>query len=187
MDIILASASPRRRELLAAAGVEFSVCAPDGELSPIGLSPAETVTATAEDKARRVAKSFPDALIIAADTMVYLDGEAFGKPRDEAEARAFLRRLSGRTHEVYTGVCVLYGGRTAAFYERTAVEFREIGDEEITRYIATGEPLDKAGAYGAQGRGAAFIRRIDGDFFSVMGLPICALGEQLLQFGVNLI
>ena len=128
-----------------------------------------------------------DQLLITADTIVWLDGRPFGKPRSRAEAMAMLRRLSGTTHHVYTGVAVLRGGTERLGYECTAVHFREIPEEEIVRYVDSGEPMDKAGAYGAQGLGALFVRGIEGDFFNVMGLPLCRLDAMLKEQGVGLL
>ena len=190
MGIVLASASPRRKELLEMLGVRgLTVCpAPNGEEAPPpGLTPAETVEFIALGKARAVAALRPEEdTVIAADTLVFLDGEPLGKPSDASDAHRMLRALSGRRHTVYTGLAVISGGRTETRAEATDVYFRELSDGEIARYVETGEPMDKAGAYGAQGRAAVFIRRIDGDFFNVVGLPLCALSEILDGFGVNL-
>lgn len=155
---------------------EFSVIPAKGEETPPdGAAPDEAVRHIAAGKARQVAAEHKDALVIAADTLVFLDGEPLGKPSGEEDARRMLRRLSGRGHEVYTGVCVICGGEERCAAERTEVRFRELSDSEIDAYVATGEPMDKAGAYGAQGRGSVLIERIDGDFFNVMGLPVCRL------------
>ena len=126
-------------------------------------------------------------MIIAADTVVVLDGAVLGKPRDEADAAEMLRALSGRSHSVFTGLCVLRGARLLSHAEESRVRFRNLGEDEIARYIATGEPMDKAGAYGAQGIASVFVERLEGDFFNVMGLPLCALGKLLKQLGVDLI
>ena len=128
-----------------------------------------------------------DTLIIAADTIVWLDGDILGKPHSEEQAFSMLKRLSGRAHEVYTGVTVLDGVGEICEAERSVVHFRQLADEEIRRYIATGEPMDKAGAYGAQGKGALFVRAIEGDFFNVMGLPLCRLGQMLAEKGVPIL
>jgi len=127
-----------------------------------------------------------DAIIIAADTVVYLDGKPIEKPVNEANAVGMLKRLSGKRHTVYTGVCVLSGTIRSFGAEATDVYFRELSHEEILRYVKTGEPMDKAGAYGAQGRGALFVERIDGDFFNVMGLPLVRLSDMLKSFGIVL-
>lgn len=188
MGVVLASSSPRRRELLEMLGVtEYEIIPAQVDETLPDLSPEEAVIYLARLKARTVADSCPpDRLVIAADTLVFLDGEALGKPESTAEAKAMLRRLSGRQHTVYTGVAVMENDRALAFAEKTDVFFRELEDVEIDAYIKTGEPMDKAGAYGAQGRGAVFIRRIDGDFFNVMGLPVCRLVTELRCFGATL-
>ena len=155
------------------------------EHPPEGASPEETVIALSRAKAEEVARVFDeDELVIAADTIVWLDGEILGKPRSEEEAFTMLRRLSGREHEVYTGVTVLDRAGELCEAERSSVRFRTLTDDEIRRYIATGEPMDKAGAYGAQGKGALFVQAIRGDFFNVMGLPVCRLGQMLKRKGV---
>ena len=128
-----------------------------------------------------------DEVILAADTIVWHHGRIYGKPHSQEEAYAMLHSLSGRTHEVYTGVTVLHNGTELTEHECTYVTFRSLSDEEIHGYIATGEPMDKAGAYGAQGIGALFVKRIEGDFFNVMGLPVCRLGEMLKRTGVKLL
>ena len=128
-----------------------------------------------------------DEVILAADTIVWHQGRIYGKPHSQEEAYAMLHSLSGRTHEVYTGVTVLHNGTELTEHECTYVTFRSLSDEEIHGYIATGEPMDKAGAYGAQGIGALFVKRIEGDFFNVMGLPVCRLGEMLKRTGVKLL
>ena len=158
------------------------------EVPPEHASGAELVKALALAKAKEVAgRVGSDALVIGADTIVWVDGHPFGKPHSEAEAAAMLRRLSGDCHRVYTGVAVLHGGDSLVEYEESRVWFRELSDGEIARYIATGEPMDKAGAYGAQGRGALLVRAIEGDFFNVMGLPLCRLGQMLKKMGVELL
>ena len=190
MNIILASASPRRRELLERVGVtDFTVAAPnvDESVEP-GLSPAALVETLSLRKARAAAKNFgPDELIIAADTVVALDGAVLGKPRDGNDAFAMLSVLSGREHCVYTGVTVLRGNKAVTQHEETAVNFRELAPDEIRGYIATGEPLDKAGAYGIQGVGALLVSGIRGDYSNVMGLPVFRLGQILRNFGLDLL
>lgn len=188
MDIILASNSPRRRELLEQVGITgFQVISPDvDERVEPGLSPAGMVEELSLRKARAAAdKTGPDGLIIAADTVVALDGAVLGKPRDEADAFAMLSALSGREHRVYTGVSVLRGDRAVTEHEETAVCFRELAPVEIWGYIATGEPMDKAGAYGIQGVGALLVRGIRGDYCNVVGLPVFRLGRMLARFGVE--
>ena len=190
MNIILASASPRRRELLERVGItNFTVWAPnvDESVEP-GLSPADMVEELSLRKARAAAENFgPEDLIIAADTVVALDGTVLGKPRDKDGAFAMLSALSGREHRVYTGVTVLQGDRAVTQHERTAVTFRELSPAEIRGYIATGEPLDKAGAYGIQGVGALLVSGIRGDYSNVMGLPVFRLGRILSGFGLDLL
>ena len=152
------------------------------------LPPAELVKALAAHKAREVAaQCAPEDVIVAADTIVWVEGRVFGKPHSEAEAAQMLRTLSGRQHEVYTGVAVIRNGRESLAAERSAVRFRPLSEREIAAYIATGEPMDKAGAYGAQGRAALFVEGIEGDFFNVMGLPLCRLGIMLRELGVELL
>ena len=189
MSIILASNSPRRRELLAQIGIrDFQILSPDvDEAVEPGLSPARMVEALSLRKAQAAAgRAGADDLIIAADTVVALDGRVLGKPRDQEEAFAMLSALSGREHRVYTGVTVLGGGRAATEHEETAVAFRALSPEEIRDYIATGEPMDKAGAYGIQGVGALLVQGIRGDYCNVVGLPLFRLGRMLSGFGVKL-
>ena len=158
------------------------------EIVPPDAGPAETVECLSRAKALEVAKKCSQSdVIIAADTIVWLRDRLLGKPSDEAEAANMLRELSGNCHEVYTGITVIKGNSLSSDHEESRVFFRELSDEEIRGYIATGEPMDKAGAYGAQGIGALFIERIEGDFFNVMGLPVCRLGEMLKKQGVKLL
>ena len=152
------------------------------------LPPPALVRALAAAKAREAAaEAEGDDVVIAADTIVVFGGCVYGKPHSPAEAAEMLRTLSGRTHEVYTGVCVVRDGAELCRADRSEVTFRTLSEGEIERYIATGEPMDKAGAYGAQGKAALFVERIDGDFFNVMGLPLCMLGEMLKEQGVELL
>ena len=181
--IILASGSPRRRELLTDLGIKFEIMVDNSsEVTPKNVSPDEVVMTLAKNKLRNVAKNAPgDSLIIAADTVVACDGRILGKPKDEAQAFEMLSALSGRRHSVYTGVAVGDNktGKIVCEFEKTDVFFRKLEDDEIKRYIATGEPMDKAGAYGIQNLGALFVERIDGDYFNVVGLPLCRLGKIL--------
>ena len=190
VKIILASNSPRRRELLKQMGIEdFKVSAPnvDETVEP-GLPPAEIVEQLSRRKADAAAwKANPSALIIAADTVVALDGNVLGKPRDEEDAFAMLSALSGREHHVYTGVTVLRGGESVTQHEETAVAFRDLTPEEIRAYIATVEPMDKAGAYGIQGLGALLVSGIRGDYCNVVGLPVFRLGRMLAGLGFDLL
>lgn len=191
MALILASKSPRRRELLAQMGLtDFEIHPAVGEeLAEPGLTPPELVQALALHKAREVAEKFahPGDLVIGADTIVVLDDQVLGKPHDEAHALEMLTALSGREHHVYTGVAVLQDGRELAQVEDTAVWFRDASQAELNRYIATGEPMDKAGAYGIQGRGGLLVSRIEGDYTNVVGLPIVRLASMLAQFGVTVL
>ena len=158
------------------------------ESAPEGLAPAELVQALAAQKAREVeARSDPGDVIVAADTIVWHGGRVYGKPHDASEAAEMLRALSGDTHEVYTGVCVIRGGRALSRAVKSEVRFRPLSESEIAAYIKTGEPMDKAGAYGAQGKAALFVEGITGDFFNVMGLPLCTLGRMLHEQGVELL
>ena len=188
--IILASQSPRRRQLLAQTGLtDFEVLVPQADESYDPASPPEeTVSSICRRKglAAQAMDGDPAALFIAADTMVFLDGLRLGKPRDEAEAFAMLSALSGRTHRVCTGVTLCQGDRIETRAGSTAVAFRPLLEREIRAYIRTGDPMDKAGAYGVQGRAALFVREIHGDYFNVMGLPLHLLGRMLLDFIVDL-
>ena len=187
MGLILASGSPRRRQLLEQIGLTFAVRSSDVDesVSP-GLTPAQVVESLSARKGEAVAaEAAPGDLVLSADTVVSLDGAILGKPRDRAEAEAMLTALSGRTHQVYTGVTLLQDGRRLTEHEVTAVTFRPLSPEEIAAYVSTGEPMDKAGAYGIQGLGALLVERLEGDYFNVMGLPLCRLGEMLAQFGVR--
>lgn len=181
--VVLASGSPRRRELLGQMGIEdFEVLPAQGEeTAPEGLAPDALVARLALQKAREVAALRPETTVIGADTVVALDGRVLGKPSDEEEAREMLSALSGRRHQVYTGMAVLSGGQAFTHVECTQVEFRPLTAEEIAAYVATGESMDKAGAYGIQGRACVFIRGIQGDYYNVVGLPVCALHELLAQ------
>ena len=190
MNIVLASASPRRRELLTMLGVkDFKIIPAEGdEIIEEGMTPAEAVCALSRAKAEEVSKKCSSSdVIIAADTIVVLDGDILGKPADKNDAFRMLTLLSGRAHTVFTGVTVMQGKTVFSEFERTLVRFRDITEREIDAYIKTGEPMDKAGSYGAQGIGALFIEGIEGDFFNVMGLPLCRLSNMLEQLGVYLL
>lgn len=180
--IILASQSPRRHELLRLIEPEFEIiCADVDESIAPHTKPEHAVMDLARKKARAVAALRPCDTVIGADTVVALDGMILGKPRDNADAAAMLRRLAGKTHKVYTGLCVIANGAETAFFEVTDVTFTAMADDEIAAYIATGDSLDKAGAYGIQGGAAAFISGINGDFYNVMGLPVSALYRKLRE------
>ena len=190
MDIILASQSPRRKELLGQMGFKgFKINVPDVDETIEGnLPPAMIVEELSLRKARAVAEEADeDDLIIAADTVVALDGAVLGKPEDEGSAFSMLSALSGNRHYVYTGVTVMQGEQVVTQHEMTTVTFRELEPQEISNYIATGEPMDKAGAYGIQGLGALLVSGIDGDYFNVMGLPVYRLGRILAGFGMDLL
>lgn len=183
---ILASASPRRRELLRQIGVEFETEVPDTDECVGVMPPPETVSILARRKAEAVFSLERGLPVIGADTVVVLDGQIIGKPKDRADARRILRLLSGRTHEVYTGICIVFrtaaGGRSAVSDVcRTSVKFTELSDADIDEYADTGEPDDKAGAYGIQGAGAKFIEKIDGDYYNVVGLPLCRLNALMAR------
>ncbi|MCL6515910.1 Maf family protein [Alicyclobacillus sp.] len=194
--LILASGSPRRQELLASLGLTFEVIPSEvDEDVPAGLAPPAYVETLAARKARAVARRLAGtrpgedvpAIVIGSDTTVVLDGAYLNKPADEAEAVLMLSRLQGRTHEVYTGLCVLEhpGGREEIHHSRTRVTMRALTPERIRRYVHTGEPMDKAGAYAIQGYGATLIEGIEGDYFTVVGLPVGLLAEVLERFGVR--
>lgn len=179
--LILASMSPRRREILTLAGFEFTVHPADiDESVPDGTPADSAVMMTAQKKAEAILPYAAEGdVILAADTVVCLDGAIIGKPANTEEAAKTLRLLSGRTHTVYTGYCILKGERRISGVEATNVTFRELDDAEIADYVASGEPMDKAGAYGLQGRGCTFAKRIDGEYFNVIGLPICTINNCL--------
>ena len=179
-DIILASASPRRSELMTLAGFRFDViCADIDEIVPEKALPQEVVMSLALQKAQAVAKDHRKSAVVGSDTVVALDGKILGKPRSESEAAEMLRSLSGRIHKVFTGVAIVCGEKVTSFFDETEVEFYPLTDQEILDYVATGEPMDKAGAYGIQGRGAVLVKRINGDYFNVMGLPISKVYREL--------
>ena len=188
--IVLASGSPRRQELLTRMGIsDFDIRVPEvEERYPEGLSPEETVCYISREKsdAARLLCG-PEEIIITADTMVFLDEKRLGKPKNEEEALAMLTALAGRQHTVCTGVTVRQGERILTAAEHTDVYFHPATESQLRAYIRTGEPMDKAGAYGVQGKGALLVERIDGDFFNVMGLPVSLLSDLLKPFGINLL
>jgi septum formation protein len=184
VPLVLASASPRRRELLALLGLTFEVISTDiDETWRNGEAPAAHAERLAREKAAAVAR--PQAAVLAADTIVVIDGAILGKPRDAADAAAMLRALSGRAHTVHTAMAVAYRGREASGVESTQVWFRPLDERTIAEYVATGEPLDKAGGYGIQGYGAVLVERIAGDYFTVMGLGLGRLVELLREVGLE--
>lgn len=187
MELILASGSPRRRELLAGAGVAFTVRAADIDESwPAGELPADHCARLAREKALAVSAAAPGALVLGSDTIVVIDGGVLGKPRDRADGERMLRRLSGRAHEVFTAVAIARAGAIAEeFTGRTAVTFHPLSDAQLAWYLASDEPWDKAGAYAAQGKGAALIEKIDGDFYTVVGLPLARTLRALERCGMS--
>lgn len=183
MNLILASTSPRRKELLSLITLNFQVVASNvDETIDATSSVQENVMSLALKKAREVALAYPNDYILGADTIVVLNNQIIGKPKDKQEAKEILRSLSGKTHQVFTGVAICCKDFQDVFYEETAVTFKELTDIEINAYIETTEPMDKAGAYGIQGKGALFVSGIMGDYYNVMGLPVCKLNNKLLHY-----
>lgn len=199
-QIILASGSPRRKELLEQMGLTFEVCPAKGEEVITATVPSDVVEELSRQKAEEVAggilswmarHSMQDILVIGSDTVVAFEGKILGKPKDEADAKRMLSMLSGKTHSVFTGVTFVFidqSGKTGeyTFYDKTDVTMYDMSEKEIEHYIATKEPMDKAGAYGIQGKGAIYIKGIVGDFYNVMGLPIGKLYQELLKLGINI-
>jgi septum formation protein len=184
--VVLASSSPRRRELLTLIGIPHAVSPADIDETPFAAEqPRLHAERLARGKAILVAQQEPNAVVIAADTIVVVDGDILGKPRDEGEAAAMLRRLSARQHVVLTAVAVARDGAVVSDVESVDVTFRELSDADIARYIATREPMDKAGAYGIQGFGATIVTRIDGDYFAVMGLALALMVRLMARVGVE--
>jgi len=182
--VILASASPRRRELLSLVGIPHEVRPSNIDESQLdGEQPREHAERLAREKAAVVEAR--DAIVIGSDTIVVVDGDVLGKPRDEAHAMEMLRRLSGRSHVVMTAVAVRWRGKIASAVEEVGVTFRELSADEISRYVATREPMDKAGAYGIQGFGATIVERVDGDYFAVMGLALGTLISLCREVGLR--
>ena len=181
MTVILASQSPRRKELLGLFHIPFTVRVSDADETMDPTAPAqEQVALVSRRKAEAVPRD-PDDVVIAADTIVVLGGEILGKPRDEADASRMLHLLSGRDHQVMTGMTVMRGAESRTVTEITDIHFRPLSDREIEAYIRTGEPMDKAGAYGIQGGAALFAERMVGDYYNVLGLPVCRLGQLLRE------
>ena len=188
--IVLASGSPRRQELLQRIGItDFDIRVPRTEETyPAGLSPRQTVEYISREKSDAAAAlCTPEEIIITADTMVFLDDQRLGKPVDEADALRMLTALQGRRHTVRTGVTLRQGDKSLTQSEATDVCFRSASESELLAYIATGEPMDKAGAYAIQGLAAMFVIGLDGDYYNVMGLPVCPLAMILRKFGVKLL
>ena len=181
MQLILASQSPRRKELLGLFHIPFTVCVADiDETMDLHKPVYDEVARVSCAKAQAVACD-PEDVVIAADTVVVCDGQVLGKPADKADAYRMLRLLSGRDHQVMTGMTVLRGDKKLTCTEVTDIHFRELSDREIYSYIETGEPMDKAGSYGIQGGAALFVQRLNGDYYNVMGLPVCRLALALQQ------
>lgn len=187
MKIVLASQSPRRKELLGRMGLEFVTQASKIDESAFdGLEARELVATLSREKAQWIARQLDgETLVIGADTVVVRDGAALGKPKDAEDAVAMLLSLSGRDHQVCTGVTVCRGDRVLTQVEETQVTFRELTEAEVRQYVSTGEPVDKAGAYGIQGLGGLLVEGIRGDYSNVVGLPVCRLGQMLKDFGVD--
>lgn len=184
MNLILASQSPRRKELMGLFHVPFTVRAADiDETMDSGRSPYDEVARVSRLKAEATPRE-PDDVVIAADTIVVCDGKVLGKPKDEADAVAMLRLLSGRDHQVMTGMTVLRGGEAVTHTEVTDIHFRNLSEQEIVSYVRTGEPMDKAGSYAIQGGAALFCERMDGDYYNVVGLPVCRLGQILRRMAI---
>ena len=185
MQLILASQSPRRKELLGLFHIPFIVRVADiDEAMDPSAPPYDEVARVSLLKAQAVSRE-DDDIVIAADTIVVCDGQVLGKPQDEADARRMLQLLSGRDHQVMTGMTVLQGSRQVVCTEVTDIHFRQLSDREIDRYIATKEPMDKAGSYGIQGGAALFAEKLTGDYYNVMGLPVCRLSQILKELAID--
>lgn len=188
MRLILASASPRRAELLTAAGFDFTIAPVNLDERARPGEPAEAhVTRLAEEKAAAALRQHPDAVVVGADTVVVVDSRILGKPAGRQGAEDMIRSLSGRTHEVLTGVCVRRAGHTAGHVERTSVRMAHLDDQEIAWYVASGEPEDKAGAYAIQGLASRFVEEIRGSYSNVVGLPVAAVYRLLLAVGCDIL
>lgn len=188
--IILASASPRRKEILRLTGLNFAVCESDYEEDlNLSLKPRDLARFLSRKKAGSVAHKYKDAIIIAADTFILFRNRLHGKPHTEKEAEKMLRMLNGKAHSVITGFTIMDTGSNKILSRsvETKVYLKRLSGEEISAYVRSKEPLDKAGAYAIQGRGAVFIEKINGDFFNVMGLPLCALTKSLKKFGIYIL
>jgi septum formation protein len=183
-NLILASASPRRKELLELLQIPFEVIVSEvEEIVDEKLHPAEMVQSLAQQKALSVAKTNQTSFVIGSDTLVVYGGRMLGKPTNKSEAIEMLQMLSGNTHDVFTGVAIIKGEQVHSFFEKTSVTFFLLSDKEIVDYVSTGEPMDKAGAYGIQGYGALLVEGIIGDYYSVVGLPIARTHRELLNMG----
>lgn len=184
MELILASSSPRRKEMFNLIGLDFTVMVSDADESTVESDPKKFVVELAKRKAEAVLKKRPDACVVGSDTIVLIDGKIIGKPRDKDDAFKILSTLNGRTHTVYTGLAVLTTDTEQLYCDETRVTFAKLSDEEIWHYIGTGEPLDKAGAYGIQGPGAILVERIEGCYFTVIGMPVPVLYKLLKNVGI---
>lgn len=183
MNLILASKSPRRIELLKQIHPEFSVEPAKGEeIVPEGATPAETVMALARAKAEEIAANHPDELVVGSDTVVAVDNQILGKPKSHEHCVEMIRQLSGRRHQVYTGVALALHGETETFYDVTEVEFYPLSEEEILWYASLEEPYDKAGGYGIQGKGSLLVKGIHGDYFNVMGFPVALAARKMRKY-----
>ena len=181
--IILASSSPRRKELLETAGIEFEIHVKDVDESvPEGTPPAEAAKMTAAKKATVIAEYYSDGIVIGADTIVVVGEKILGKPKNKEDAVNMLRMLSGVEHEVITGVCIINGGEKDSFAQVSKVKFYELTDEEIETYVASGEPMDKAGSYGIQGLGCTLVERIEGDYLNIVGLPVDEVCRRIKKY-----
>lgn len=192
MELILASKSPRRIEILRNVGYDFTITPASYDESTVDLSanPVKGVEKLAEGKAKAVFDTLPsvaklNTVVLGADTIVVCDGEVMLKPKDESDAVRMLKKLSGKTHQVYTAVALATAKETNIFVEKTDVYFYNLTEDEIDEYIKTGEPMDKAGAYGIQGKGCFLVKKIDGDYFNVVGLPISSVMRQLKKIGLD--
>ncbi|OQB24091.1 MAG: Septum formation protein Maf [Firmicutes bacterium ADurb.Bin182] len=185
MRLILASGSPRRRELLDISGFEFDVIVSDANENISANSPSELVKKLSLSKACAVKKGRTDCCVIGSDTVVVLDGEVIGKPKDAEDAFSILQKLSGKTHLVYTGIAVISDNCEFADYDVTRVTFEKLTDNEIKAYIKTGEPMDKAGAYGIQGPASLFVKSVEGNYFTIIGLPLPKLYKMLRRAGLK--
>ncbi len=178
--IILASASPRRKELLTVAGLDFEVKVKDvDETVPEGTNPIDAAIMTATKKATAVAEDYKDCVVIGADTIVVAENTILGKPRDKADAKRMLTMLSGVEHEVITGVCIACDDKINSFAQVSKVKFFELSEQEIDAYVATDEPMDKAGSYGIQGKGCTLVEKIEGDYFNIVGLPVAKVIREI--------
>ena len=183
MRVILASQSPRRRELLKVIFDDFEIIPSScEEVVPSDIAVQNVAEFLADLKANDIAKKYPEALVIGADTVVIAENEILGKPKNEAQAKEMLNKLSGEKHKVITGVSLYFNGKNRSFSEITEVEFFDLSNDEIENYVKTHEPMDKAGAYGIQGKGSLLVKRINGDYFNVVGLPIARLKREIDEF-----